>query len=356
MNTSVSRKLLPLFLEFFAVALFAFACEDQARVPNDTQNTDDETGNTESDCSTGDTFAAAHGQLRVEGRDLVDSCGEPVQLKGVSSMWLNWEYDGYATNFDAMKWMVDNWHISVFRAAMGTEAQNGYLINDVARDNMVTQVRQIVDNAIALGIYVIIDWHTNYASAQTAESIAFFTEMAQLYGQTPNVMYEPWNEPLAADWETDVKPYHEAVVSAIRAVDPDNIIILGSPQWSQLPTMAIDSPVSGDNLMYTMHFYSCTHGTDIRDNAWVAYNNDVPIFVTEWGATHADGGLDGIVCETEAEDWMKYLDKMNTSWVAWKLDGCSDSSCLLQIGTPVDGGWNDYLHGHGPYVVDKLLE
>lgn len=350
MNSSVSRKLILLSLAFFA-----FACEDP-RVLNDTQHTDQGEDTTGGDCTTGDTFAAIHGQLRVEGRDLVNSCGDPVQLKGVSSMWLNWEYDGYATNFDAMKWMVDNWHISVFRAAMGTEEQYGYLTNDAARENMFLKVRQIVDNAIALGIYVIIDWHTHHASTQTAESAAFFTEMAQLYGQYPNVMYEPWNEPLADDWETDVKPYHEAVVSAIRAVDPDNIILLGSPEWSQLPTMAIDSPVSGDNLMYTMHFYSCTHGTNIRDNAWVAYNNDIPIFVTEWGATHADGGRDGIVCEEETEDWMKYLGRMNTSWVAWKLDGCSESSCLFATGAPVTGDWSGWLQGHGPYVVSKLLE
>ena len=204
---------------------------------------------------------------------------------------------------------------------------------------------------------MIIDWHTHDdAPRQTAEAAAFFTEMAQLYGHYPNVMYEPWNEPISADWETEVKPYHEAVVSAIRAVDPDNIIILGSPEWSQLPTLAIDSPVAGDNLMYTVHFYSCTHGTNIRDNAWVAYNKGIPIFVTEWGATHADGGLDGIVCEAETEDWMTYLGRMNTSWVAWKLDDCLEGSCLLAPNAPVTGDWNGWLQGHGQYVVDRLLE
>src|SRR4051812_43965911 len=32
-----------------------------------------------------------HGQLQVLGTELLDQNGEPVQLKGVSSMWLNWE-------------------------------------------------------------------------------------------------------------------------------------------------------------------------------------------------------------------------------------------------------------------------
>ena len=33
-----------------------------------------------------------------------------------------------------------------------------------------------------------------------------------------------------------------------------------------------------------------------RSKAVAARNDGLPMFVTEWGATHADGGLDGIVC------------------------------------------------------------
>ena len=52
--------------------------------------------------------------------------------------------------------------------------------------------------------------------------------MATTYGTTPNVMYEIWNEPSGVTWAT-IKAYHETVVAAIRAVDPDNIIFLGTP-------------------------------------------------------------------------------------------------------------------------------
>src|SRR3954468_4170178 len=38
-----------------------------------------------------------HGQLHVQGTALVDEQGAPVQLKGISSMWLNWE-DRYSTS------------------------------------------------------------------------------------------------------------------------------------------------------------------------------------------------------------------------------------------------------------------
>jgi endoglucanase len=316
---------------------------------------------TSTDCAEASTFVATHGQLKVEGRDLKDSCGNFVRLKGVSSMWLNWERDGYATNKTAMKWMIDNWDIKVIRAAMGTEPQGAYLSSESAATNLKGQVSTIVQNAIDLGIYVIIDWHAHSASDanQKSEAIAFFKEMAKKYGTYPNVLYEVWNEPLEVDWASVVKPYHEDLVAAIRAEDPDNIIILGTPQWDQLVNVATTDPVDGDNLMYTVHFYSCTHGSDLISLASGAYSAGVPIFVTEWGATSSDGGYDMVVCEDEADQWMDFLDRAYISWSAWKLDDCDDqldSSCLLKRGAPVDGGWAGYLNGHASYVVKKLLE
>lgn len=363
-----SRHVKFTFVSLFLIGCLS-ACDDSDREPltNDTdtsgtggQSSDDESTDKNTDnttCENAATVVGTHGQLHVDGASLKNSCDEYVQLKGVSSMWLNWEYDGYAINYLAMQWMVENWNIQVFRAAMGVDVQYGYLKGDTEKENMRSQVTQIVDNAISLGIYVIIDWHSHNASDYQAEAVAFFTEMAQLYGEYPNVLYETWNEPLEADWETEVKPYHEAVTAAIRAVDPDNIILLGTPEWSQRVDYAIDSPVEGTNLMYTAHFYSCSHGSTIRDTVWNAFRNGVPIFVSEWGATHADGGTDGLVCEDEADEWMSLLnDTMYVSWVAWKLDAETDSSCLLKKDAPLTGEWDNWLYGHGPYVVSKLLE
>jgi hypothetical protein len=85
-----------------------------------------------------------------------------------------------------------------------------------------------------------------------------------------------------------------------------------------------------------------------------------PIFVTEWGATKADGGVGGsAVCATEADDWHDWMDANQIGWTAWKLDDCdtekpADTSCLLKVNAPLSGGWDALLNGHGPYVVDKL--
>jgi endoglucanase len=182
--------------------------------------------------------------------------------------------------------------------------------------------------------------------------------MAGRYGDTPNVIYEPYNEPEQVDWGSVVKPYHEALVSTIRSTDPDNLIILGTPSWSQAVDEAAANPVAGTNLLYTLHFYSCSHLVWLRDVGDAALAMGAPLFVTEWGAADADGGLDGVVCLDEAELWHDWMNQHAISWTAWKLDGCQDSTCYFgPDGAPVAGGWSDeYLQGHAPFVRDRMRE
>ena len=282
---------------------------------------------------------ARHGQLRVEGLDLVDAAGEPVQLRGVSTMWLNWDMRAYGVNKEGMAFMRDNWGVTLFRAAMGVEQDGGYL-----RDpwTMTRKVRVIVQNAIDLGVYVLIDWHDHAAHLHTEEAEAFFTEIAAEFGDYPNVLYETFNEPLHPDtvsWSEDIKPYHEQIIPIIREQDPDSVIVLGTPQWSQLVDEAAMDPVDAENIMYTLHFYSCSHLQWLRDKGDAALALNAPLFVTEWGATAADGGvMSKEVCDEEAMLWHDWMDANNISWAAWKLDSCTDASCFFNSSAPASGG------------------
>ncbi len=294
-----------------------------------------------------------HGQLSVVGTALVDQHGEPVVLKGVSSMWLNWDERGYALDKSGLEFMRDEWGLEVFRAAMGVEEAGGYLPNPARSLKMV---RRIIQNAIDLGIYVVVDFHDHNAQDRPEVAEQFFAHITREFGEFPNVLYEPFNEPLKTSWTDVLKPYHERVVRSIRERDPDNVIILGTPQWSQLVDEAARDPLVGNNLMYTLHFYSCTHLQWLRDSAEEALRMGLPLFVTEWGATHADGGLDGVVCRDEAQAWLEWMAKHRISWIAWKLDGCRDASCLFRHrSVPTKGGWqSDQLNGHAPLVIEQL--
>lgn len=321
-----------------------------------------------------ETPVEAHGHLRVEGTQLVDEDGNPVQLKGVSSQWLNWEDDGYALSLDALIWMRDNWKLSLIRAAMGAEsdASGSYLDANnsaIGKADMVRQVRIIVDNAVEAGVYVLIDFHSHSAQLHQEEAAEFFQQMTEEYGDVPNVLFETFNEPKDVseteplEWP-EIKAYHEKIVDVIRANDTDNhenIVILGTPRWSQGVGDAAASPLEGNNLMYTIHFYSCTHGDWLLNQAKSAVAKGLPIFATEWGATAADGGVGATaVCASEADKWLAWMDEKSISWAAWKLDDCdsqtnADTSCILKRNAPLDGGWTEeQLNGHGSYVVEKI--
>ena len=161
------------------------------------------------------TVVERNGHLKVTDGQLVNEAGEPIQLKGVSSMWLNWESQAYAEDARALRWMRNNWKLTVIRAAMGVEPAGAYLeLPEIAKK----QVYDVVDHAIDAGVYVIVDFHAHKAHEHTDDAVAFFSEIAAKYSGSPNVIYEPFNEPVGIGW-ADLKKYHEKVVAAIREQD-----------------------------------------------------------------------------------------------------------------------------------------
>jgi len=298
------------------------------------------------------TPVALNGHLKVEGTHLENEDGDPVQLKGVSSMWLNWESQPYAEDPTALRWMRNNWKLSVIRAAMGVEPDGAYLTNP---EIALQQLYAVVDHAIDAGVYVLVDFHAHQAYEHQDDAVAFFSKVAAKYTGVPNVIYETFNEPKGIAWPA-LKKYHEAVVAAIREQDEEALIVLGTPNFSQDVDTAAGDPVEGTNLLYTLHYYACTHKGSLRTKADTALSQGIALFVTEWGATNADGGINGLLCLDEAQRWDDWLNFHQISWAAWKLDGCEpDSSCLLVPGAPVNGGWtNNYLHGHAKFVRGRM--
>jgi endoglucanase len=282
------------------------------------------------------TIVQKHGQLRVSGNRIVDKNGQAVQLRGMSMYWSQW-YPKY-WNAATVKWLKDDWKITVIRAAMAVEP-DGYLVNPTTEKNKVIAV---VDAAIANGIYVIIDWHDHNADQHRSQAQAFFSEMAQRYGNTPNVLYETWNEPLEQSWANVIKPYHQAVVSSIRRYDPDNIIICGTRSWSQHVEEPKANPVPGTNIAYTLHFYATTHRDWLRARALDAMTTTgstpgIALFVTEYGTTEASGK--GAVDPTETQKWWAFLDQHKIGHCNWSVADIPESSAALVAGASANGGW-----------------
>ena len=296
---------------------------------------------------------ATHGQLKVVGTKIQDQAGNPYQMKGISSYWLNWEGKQDAEGKAGMQSMRDTWKVQILRAAMGTDVSGGYIGNETA---MQARIDTIMSNALSLGMYVIVDWHSGDAQNTQSQAVTFFTNLATKYGSCPNILYEDYNEPVNVTW-AQIKPYHTAIVAAIRAKDPDNLIIMGPPTYSQDVDKAAADPVVGTNLLYTLHWYSCSHTQWLRTKGDTAISKGVALFVTEFGATNADGGLDGKLCEPEANNWFTWMATNGIGGTAWKLARGSDSSNLLASSAPAGGPWTDAdLSPHGTFIVSWIRQ
>ena len=289
-----------------------------------------------------------HGALKVNGTALTGSRGETVMLRGMSSHGMQW-YPKFARrdSIAATKRAGAN----VFRIAMYTD-EGGYLTNPaVAKD-----VMRAVDDALALDMYAIIDWHIlfdNDPLKNLDRATEFFREMSQRYKNEPGVIYEICNEPNgeAVTWAGCVKPYAEAVIPVIRANSPDSLILVGSSTWSQDVDIAAADPLVFDNIMYTLHFYAGTHGEALREKCRRALAMGGPVFASEWGTSRADGS--GGVFIQESEVWLSFLEALKISWCNWSLGDRDETSAALKPGAPEN--WSEeHLSESGRYVYGRL--
>jgi endoglucanase len=293
---------------------------------------------------------ARYGQLGVRGNTIVDRNGNPVVLRGMSLNWSQWHGKFY--NYDCVKWLRDDWKITVLRAAMAVES-GGYLTNPSVEK---AKVIAVVDACINLGIYVIIDWHDHHAHLHTSQSVAFFEEMAAKYGTYPHVIYEIYNEPQPpASWDVDIKPYADTVVKHIRAIDPDNLIVVGTPSWSQDVYGAALNPLSYNNITYTLHFYAASHGQWLRDVAAAALSLGAALFVSEFGTCESSGT--GVLDSVETEIWMRFMEQNKLSWCNWSIADMTETSAALPLGASGTGGWPvSLLKPSGLMIRGKIRE
>ena len=273
-----------------------------------------------------------HGRLKVVGTQLMDEHKRPYALRGMSLGWSCFWPRFY--NAGVVDWLYKDWNCSVLRAAMGVEPKGGYISNPAASKALVGSV---VDGAIKSGIYVLIDWHSHHVNLEEAK--AFFGEMAAKYAKYPNIIYELFNEPAEATWP-EVKAYAEQVIKVIREKDPDNVILVGCPQWDQDVQLPAADPIKGyNNLMYTMHFYAGTHKKWLRDRTDAAIKAGLPVFISESGGMESNGK--GPI---DYKEWQAYIDWINQnglSWISWALIDANDTESIVKSSASSSGHWKD---------------
>jgi endoglucanase len=272
-----------------------------------------------------------HGALKVAGTKLVNQKGQPVVLRGMSLGWHNWWPRFY--NAGAVSWLQKDWGCSVIRAAMGVEPDSGYIKVPAWSKE---KVKAVIDAAIKDGMYVIVDWHSHHIRQPEAKQ--FFTEIAKEYGKYPNIIYEIFNEPAEIPW-ADVKAYSIEIIKTIRAIDPNNVILVGSPHWDQDVNIAADDPIKGyKNLMYTLHFYAATHKQELRDKGEYALKKGLPLFISESaGMEHTGNGPLNI---PEWQAWIDWAEQNKISWLIWSVTDKNETCSIVYPTASSTGNWS----------------
>lgn len=306
--------------------------------PGGSDSGNDSGNNSDTGSNAGIVTTDPTGRLQVSGTKLTDESGNIIQLRGVSTHGISWFPD--YVNYDAFATLKNDWGANVVRIAMYPEEYNGYLSGgDKAA------LKQIIDNGVnyatELGMYVIIDWHVlNYApSRHTQEACDFFAEMASKYSGHDNVIYEICNEPVGADWNSDIKPYAETVIGTIRQFDDHALILVGTNTWLQDVDSVVGNTLDDGNVMYVAHFYAGTHKENIRNKISTALNAGVPVFISECSICDASGN--GGIDYASANEWLDFMNSNQLSFIAWSLSNKAETSALISSGCSAKSGWSD---------------
>ena len=299
---------------------------------------------------------SSRGQLRVVDGTLCGDDGKPVMLRGISCYGVSVS-ERYITD----ETFHDISHVigaNVFRMAMYTYGMGvvGYCTG-ADQEKLDGVMMDSVTYAENNDMYLIIDWHIlsdGDPNKYIDDAVHFFDVISSQCKDKDNVIYEICNEPNGVSWE-EIKSYADTVIPVIRANDPDSVIIVGTPDWSQRVETAADDPLDYPNLMYSLHFYSATHKQELRDEAQRAIDKGLPIFVTEYGVTASTGNYPYDF--EEAEVWIDFLEEHGISHVMWNFSKVSESSAAIKASVlKVSGFEYEDFSQSGQWLIDMIAK
>lgn len=271
--------------------------------------------------------------LHIDGCFLCDASGNTVVLNGPSLGWhSNW---GRFYNDSTVIALKEKWGANITRAAIGAHTSGDVVkCYDADSADAMNKLFTVIDAAIANGMYIICDWHSH--ENRLDDATEFFTTVTERYGDSPNILYEIWNEPTEVEWQ-EIKDYAEKLIPVIRKNAPSSVIIVGTPKWDQDVDIASESPLEFDNLLYALHFYAASHGDEFRDKARKAIANGLPLIISECGSMENTG--DGPIGYESWGEWVRLADENRLSMLMWDIAD-KDETCSMVTPDASDNAMN----------------
>lgn len=329
--------------------------------------------------------------VRVDGPNLVKPNGERLFIQGTNlGNWLNPEGYMFGLQKTNSAWMIDLmikemigpdatadfWQ--AFRTNYITKADIDFIAQQGANtirlpfnyklftdEDYMGQTGQkrpfiifdrVVEWCKANGLYLILDMH-DCPGSQTGDNIddgygypwlfesersqqlfcSIWRQIARHYKNEPTILgYELMNEPIAHYFEnkdslyTLLQPLYKRAVKAIRAVDPNHVILLGGAHWNSFFYM-FDDWTFDNNIMYTCHRYG---GPATKDaiQSYIDFRDQtqLPMYMGEFGHN---------TMEWQSQ-FVEVLKQNNIGYTFWPYKKIDDS-CMMGIVKPE--GWDSTI-------------
>lgn len=287
---------------------------------------------------------AIHGKLRKVGKYLVDKNGRQMEIRGVGTHHLL-QYTNLHT-YDAIN-SLKSYGVNCLRicayledwdfASSDGEIAYGYVSHPTETK---AEIEKLIDICVSLGMYILLDWHvlgngTNGQSAPTGaaafhqtEAEEFFTYFSSKYANLPNMMYELANEPYKSTYAQCVS-FVTAIRNIITANVDDPIMVMNGPSANGASTMYDNLRNAGiTDVFVSNHQYGQNQVTNYT-NQW---NNNYPLFNTEWGNSSSSG--DGAGSDANAIAMLEWHHTYGVPHAVWKYtDQTMATSLLKNLGT-----------------------
>ena len=140
--------------------------------------------------------------------------------------------------------------------------------------------------------------------------------------------YDLLNEPIAHFFDSSklnplLEPLYKEIVSEIRAVDNNHIILLGGAQWNS--NFRVFGPPFDNKLIYTFHKYWTPATVDvIKDYINFRDKYNVPIYVGETGENKDEW----------VRDFRKVLEQNNIGWHFWPYKKLESKAGFVEFKYP----------------------
>ncbi len=275
--------------------------------------------------------------LHTDGRWIKDPNGNVVILRGADLPGLE-EMNGnrgssmnVSSMIDTLTNAANGWYARVLRLCVDPEPffanEDGYFNNNI---------KPALDACVSHGVYCIVDLHyVATADSVSANVVKFWTYVAPKIKTYSNVILEIMNEDSDNEtWSQWKNGYAQPWYDAVRALAPQNLILIGGPQWNTTLGGSATDPVVGTNIFYCAHFYPQSNSQLWGPNGAVtAAARVVPFFISEWGYIQG-GAIPTSGTQSSFGDPFKiWLSQMQIGWSAWCADNVWDPKMF-------DPNWN----------------